>query len=123
MGAHRVAWMLTHGPVPDGLDILHSCDQKPCCNPTHLSPGTHHINMTDASIRGRLAVPHPGQRTKLTTEAVAEIVAYVAANGRGSITAMALKHGVTQAYVSMILSGKRRQYDSPVLKRAAEKAS
>jgi hypothetical protein len=51
--AHRRAWRETNGPIPDGLWILHRCDNPPCCNPAHLYPGTHAQNMRDMSERGR----------------------------------------------------------------------
>jgi len=51
--AHRAAFKVAHGYLPDS-DILHSCDNPPCCNPAHLSPGTHAENMRQASERGRM---------------------------------------------------------------------
>lgn len=46
--AHRLAYALTFGPIPDGLEILHKCTIRPrlrrCCNPAHLVPGTHQQN-------------------------------------------------------------------------------
>lgn len=50
--ASRVAWFLANGQQPDGV-VRHSCDNPPCCNPAHLSLGTHHDNMLD--IRRRKA--------------------------------------------------------------------
>lgn len=62
--AHRVAWQLTNGPIPDGMIVCHSCDvrypigditYRRCCNPAHLWLGTNAANSQDASYKGRLA--------------------------------------------------------------------
>ena len=53
MTAHRYAWILTHGKPPDGMHILHQCDNPPCCNPAHLRLGTHAENMAECKERGR----------------------------------------------------------------------
>lgn len=43
--AHRVAYILTKGDIPDGLLILHSCGNRRCCNPAHLRQGTQSENV------------------------------------------------------------------------------
>lgn len=54
MRAHRVAWELENGRrVPDGMCVLHACDNPRCCNPHHLRIGTHAENMREMVIRRR----------------------------------------------------------------------
>lgn len=50
---HRLAYEHFVGPIPEGLLILHTCDNPPCCNPDHLYPGTPAQNMIDKKNRGR----------------------------------------------------------------------
>jgi len=51
--AHRAAWVMVHGPIPDGVDILHKCDNPPCFRPDHLFPGDQGDNMRDCAAKGR----------------------------------------------------------------------
>lgn len=51
--ASRAAWELAFGPIPDGLWVLHHCDNPPCVNVEHLYLGTHRENMADVKARGR----------------------------------------------------------------------
>lgn len=51
--AHRVAYALANGGVPDGAYVCHRCDNKLCCRPDHLYAGSHRSNMLDKKIRGR----------------------------------------------------------------------
>jgi hypothetical protein len=53
-GAHRFAFYVANGRWPEP-ECLHSCDNPPCCNPAHLSEGTHKENMHGAVSRGRYA--------------------------------------------------------------------
>lgn len=50
---HRLAYMAAKGPIPDGLFVLHSCDNPPCINPDHLSVGTNKDNILQCIERGR----------------------------------------------------------------------
>lgn len=70
-------WAYTHfvGPIPEGLDILHSCDNPPCCELGHLRPGTAHDNKQDELGRGRSNPPRGTRnpRAVLNEEAVRAI--------------------------------------------------
>lgn len=54
IAAHRYAWTLTHGPIKGGAHVLHACDRPACCNPAHLSLGTHDDNMAEMKKKGRV---------------------------------------------------------------------
>jgi hypothetical protein len=53
LAAHRVAYEAMVGPIPDGLWVLHRCDNPPCCNPKHLWIGTAEDNNRDRDLKGR----------------------------------------------------------------------
>ena len=51
--AHAVAYELTHGALLPGFLVMHSCDNRPCCNPRHLIGGTVLANIEDKIKKGR----------------------------------------------------------------------
>lgn len=51
--AHRLSWLSLVGPIPDGLCVLHHCDNPPCVRPDHLFLGTLAENNKDMTAKGR----------------------------------------------------------------------
>ncbi len=54
VNASRMAWEFMHGPIPEGMEVCHHCDNRKCCRDEHLFLGTHADNMRDAAAKGRL---------------------------------------------------------------------
>ena len=51
--AHRIAYQIVHGALPEDRLVRHTCDNPPCCNPAHLLIGDHADNARDAVERGQ----------------------------------------------------------------------
>ena len=68
--AHRLAWMLTNGPIPEGKVIMHTCDVPLCCNPAHLRAATQAENLADRGRKGRTAKGSQQGASKLTESQV-----------------------------------------------------
>jgi len=106
--AHRLSYIIHFGEIPDGLWVLHKCDNPPCCNPNHLYAGTAQDNMDDVVERsrrtwhGQKGEFHP--RAKLTEEQVRFIRSQVFR--RGDRTRIAKRFGVSVSLVGMIINRK-----------------
>lgn len=107
VAAHRAAYEVANGPIPNGLCVCHSCDNRKCCNPAHLWLGTVADNNVDKVKKGRSYIPplgidHPN--AKLTNEGVAEMRRLFAA-GVG-VKALAQRFGVHHKTVRYVLDRK-----------------
>lgn len=95
--AHTVSWELEHGPIPEGMNVLHRCDNPPCCRPDHLFLGTHRDNIDDKVAKNR---QHRGEQivqSKLTEEEVIRI-----RNDDRDQDEVAAEYGVCQQTISDI---------------------
>ena len=109
--AHRVSWELSHGPIPEGFEILHKCDTPSCVNPEHLFVGTQSQNIRDCIRKGR-RYDNSGEkhgRALLTSTQVKEI-----RNAQGiSQVKLANLYHVARTTIQAILYGNtwRNTYD------------
>ena len=103
--AHRVAWWLTHGAVPEGMCVCHHCDNPGCVNPAHLFLGTPTDNIADMVLKDRQYRPkgENNSNAKLTEEDVRAIRREHATTTQREL---ARKYGVHNATISLIV---RRQ--------------
>jgi hypothetical protein len=94
--AHRMAWELTHGPIPEGLQVLHRCDQPACCAPSHLFLGTNSDNRADSVAKDR--------HGRLKRNDVVEIKRAIAAGE--DCLAIAVRYSVTRTSIYAIKHGR-----------------
>lgn len=105
--AHRVSWEMANGPIPDGMFVLHKCDNRACVRPDHLWLGTQTDNMRDCSDKGRkpgipkFGASNPGAKL---TDAHVKIIRYV--GNRLSQQRLADEFGVSQTLIGCVLRRK-----------------
>lgn len=111
--AHRVAWELANRRrVPEGMYVLHRCDNPPCVRPSHLFLGSQSDNITDCVAKGRHGARRWPERiprgdrhgkAKLTEERVRDIRT---ASPKVSARELAERYGVTPTHIRSIRRGE-----------------
>lgn len=104
--AHRLAYEMTVGPIPNAMHVLHRCDNPACVNPAHLFLGTQADNVRDMVAKGR-KVTASGEKaggSKLTVAQVQEIRSR-RTDGE-TLLAIANDYGISDALVSYIANRK-----------------
>lgn len=101
--AHRIAWMLAHGPIPPELLVCHHCDNHPCVNPDHLFLGTVRDNTVDSfrKKRSRGKTGTTNGRAKLSENDVRQI-RNLSGSGIGRVE-LAKRFGISKFHVSKIV--------------------
>lgn len=102
-GAHRISWALHFGDMPEGVSVLHNCNNPSCVNPSHLRSGDHNENMIDRLNAGNYPVNerHPG--VKFSNEIVRKVRASTGTNEQ-----ISRLYGISESQVSNIRRGRQR---------------
>lgn len=102
--AHRVSYELYVGVIPEGLDVLHRCDNRKCVNPDHLFLGTNDDNIQDKVRKGRQLKGSKVIHSKLIESQVIEIKALHKAGN--TARAIAKQYGVSERAIGKIVNGQ-----------------
>jgi DNA-binding NarL/FixJ family response regulator len=106
VNVHRKTYIENIGPIPDGMIVMHVCDNRKCINPAHLALGTHQQNMDDMVKKGRSWKPkgstHPASKL---TEANVKIIKYSSSHLNNS--QIAKQFNVKRETIRDIRNGKR----------------
>lgn len=99
--AHRLSFVIHHGKIDENRLVIHSCDNRRCVNPKHLSQGTHQDNRDDAKQKNRLA---SGERHGLSVLTEREVVAIRKLHSHGiQQRIIALAFGIAISTTSQIV--------------------
>jgi HNH endonuclease len=105
--AHRLSYEMHVGPIPVGLDVMHSCDEPLCVNPKHLSVGTRLENTADMVRKGRAShlARTPGEKNRHAklTEVNVRAIRKAAADGT-SVRDLMERFGLTDSAIRRVIS-------------------
>ena len=115
--AHRFAFELWVGPIPSGLLVCHSCDNRRCVNPAHLFLGTDADNLRDMRQKGRGVSGFAIRFGRYSDEQVSAI--RQARQQGESYNSIATRMGVSMSHVWKICNGQRRNKTQASIERSA----
>lgn len=101
--AHRAAWKIYGGVIPEGKFVLHKCDIRQCVNPQHLFLGTHDDNMADCKAKDRTPRGERCGHAKLDAAQVNRIRLIGTARSQNSV---GMEYGVCAGTIGAILRRK-----------------
>ncbi len=103
--AHRISWMWHHGLIPDGLWVLHRCDNPPCVRPDHLFLGTAQDNVDDMVTKGRQRINDRRGEKNANVKLSAAVVRDIRRRHSAGETNCAIGRelGITNSHISSIV--------------------
>jgi hypothetical protein len=107
VGAHRFAYYLANGPIPDNAFVCHTCDTPACIRPAHLFVGTQADNMADKVSKGRQYRP-VGEKNRMAKLVAADVLEIRARFANGDhYRDIARDYNLHPEYVHAVVSGRR----------------
>lgn len=97
--AHRASWLIHNGPIPAGMVVCHTCDNRICVRPDHLFLGTQAENVADRDAKGRAARGERQWKARLTEQDVR----YIRASGKTAYR-LAKDFGMDKSTIQAVLN-------------------
>lgn len=106
--AHRAAWAIKNGAIPDGFYVCHKCDNPLCCNIDHLFLGTPKDNMADKEAKGRGTKPPVRYGELHHNSTISDEQVFTIRNSTDQKSDLAKRYGVSEMTIYRIKKGTTR---------------